>query len=293
MLSDDASSDGTVAFARATLEACRADRPGLEIELRVFENRPALRVTKNFEQAVGACRGELIALSDQDDVWQPDRLQIMAAEFDRRPELTLLHTDARLVDGSGAPLDQTLFRALEVKPFELDWIHDGRAFDVLLRRNLVTGATTMFRRRLLEEALPFADGWLHDEWLAAIAAVVGRVDVLERELIDYRQHGANEVGARRPTLAQNIRRAFAPRGDRQQVRSRRVALLLERLTSLGAPARAVDKVRAKLEHQQFRAALPAWRPARMLPIAREAASGRYERYDRGFQAIVADLLESA
>ena len=98
VLSDDASSDDGVAVARAALRECEQARPGLSIDLRVIENSPPLRVTKNFEQAALACRGDLIALSDQDDVWHPERLARMAAEFERRPDLLLLHTDARLVN---------------------------------------------------------------------------------------------------------------------------------------------------------------------------------------------------
>ena len=292
VLSDDASSDETVSLARDVLSESLANRPGITIELRILENQSALRVTKNFEQAVRACKGELIALSDQDDVWHPDRLRIMAAEFERRPGLTLLHSDARLVDDAGQPLGQALFQALEVRPFELEWIHAGRAFGVLLRRNLVTGATAMFRRSLLGPALPFPREWLHDEWLAAIAAVTGEVDALEQQLIDYRQHASNAVGASRPTLTQNLRRAFASRGNKQHERLRRVERLMERLEAIAAPKSALDAVQAKLAHQRFRAALPDGRLFRVLPIAREAFSGRYDRYDRGLQAVAADLFES-
>jgi hypothetical protein len=151
----------------------------------------------------------------------------------------------------------------------------------------------MFRRTLLERAAPFPVEWLHDEWMAAIAAATGRVDVLEDCLIDYRQHASNEVGARRFSLAENVRRAFAPRGDKQHERARRVELLLERLSAQRAPDECLQKLRAKLAHQRFRAGLPASRPARLLPIAREALSGRYERYGRGLQAVAADLFESA
>lgn len=293
VLSDDASTDGTVSLARDIVRECLAGRPGSHIDLVVLQNQPALRVTKNFEQAVRACSGELIALCDQDDIWQPERLRIMQAQFAQRPELTLLHTDARLVDGQAQPLGQSLFEALEVQPVELEWIHGGLALQALLRRNLVTGATTIFRRSLLDAALPFPTEWLHDEWLGAIASVTGRVDVLEQPLIDYRQHGANEVGARRPTLAQNVRRAFASRGTKQQERARRAERLLERLTALGASSEVLDRVRTKVSHQQFRAALPASRLARVLPVAAEILSGRYHGYDRGLQAVAADLLESA
>jgi glycosyltransferase involved in cell wall biosynthesis len=294
VLSDDASTDGGVEVARATLEACLRERPGLAIDFRVIRNRPALRVTKNFEQAARACTGDLIALSDQDDVWHPDRLARMVAQFDQRPDLLLLHTDARLVDGALKDLGQSLFHALEVQPFELAWIHGGRAFDVFLRRNLVTGATTLFRRALLEQALDFPKEWLHDEWLGIVASAIGRVDVLEEALIDYRQHESNQIGARRDSFMGKVRKALASRGTTHQDRARKAELLLERLLSLGdqVAADTIQKLRDKLEHQRFRAALPASRLARCVPVLREAMTGRYEKFGRGTRGVVRDLFES-
>src|SRR4051812_16867623 len=93
VLSDDASTDDTVAIARGIM----SEHPG--IDFRVLENRPALGVTGNFERAIAERGGELIALSDQDDLWHPGRLAAIAAIFADRPELLLLHGDARLVDG--------------------------------------------------------------------------------------------------------------------------------------------------------------------------------------------------
>lgn len=294
VLSDDASTDGSVSLVRDTLQQCLLERPGLSIELRVMENRPALRVTKNFEQAVRACRGELIALSDQDDVWAPDRLARMSAEFERQPQLLLLHSDARLVGPQLEDLGQTLFYALEVTPSELRRIHDGSAFDVYLRRNLVTGAATMFRRSLVEPAVPFPEGWVHDEWLGIIAAAIGKVDVLEAPLIDYRQHGGNQIGAQRDSFAGKVRKALATRGDTHVQRARRAEQLLARLEALGGAVKDAtrEKVHGKLAHQRFRAELPPSRLARVLPVLREAATGRYELYGRGFRGIVRDLLES-
>jgi len=294
VLSDDASSDNCIDVARTTLEACMAERPGLSIPLRVIRNATALRVTKNFERAVSACSGDLIALSDQDDVWHPERLVRMAAEFAKRPDLLLLHTDARLVDGELRDLGQSLFHALEVKRFELEWIHAGQAFDVFLRRNLVTGATTVFRRSLLERALPFPKEWVHDEWMAIVAAATGRVDVLEEPLIDYRQHGGNQIGARRDTFMAKVRKALASRGDTHVIRALKAEQLLERLLSLGdlVAADTIRKLRDKLEHQRFRAALPPSRIARCLPVLREALTGRYNRFGRGARGVVRDLFES-
>lgn len=295
VLSDDASSDGTVAEAQRALFQALAAVPGMQIRLRVLENESPLGVTRNFSQAMLACAGDFIALSDQDDVWHPDRLMRMANMFDCRDALLLLHTDARLVDAQGRPRGESLFHALEVKSKELERIHTGRAFGVFLRRNLATGATTMFRRSLLQYAAPIPIEWLHDEWLAIIAAAVGEVDVLEQELIDYRQHGGNQIGARRDSFTRKVQMALGTRGDIHHRRAFKAELLLERLTSLGGrvPAATIEDVRVKLAHQRFRAALPARRLARVVPVVREALSGRYDRFGRGTQGIVRDLFESA
>jgi glycosyltransferase involved in cell wall biosynthesis len=290
VLSDDDSTDDTLAVVRDTLAQCGvAD----QVTLRVFSNVPPLGVTRNFEQAVRACTHDLVVLCDQDDVWYPGRLARMAAQFEARPELLLLHTDARLVDGDLKPLGSTLFHALEVRPAELAAIAQGEAFGVLLRRNLVTGATAMFRKTLLDTALPFAPEWVHDEWLAAVAAAVGRMDVLPEPTIDYRQHASNQIGARRLTLSEKMAKAFAERGDKHVARLRRAEALLQRLRQLGdrVPARYLAAQGDKVAHQRFRAELPAARPLRVLPILAEAARGRYARFGRGAHAIAQDLLE--
>lgn len=290
VVSDDASGDDTLAVVQGTLNRCGLTE---RIDLRLLRNDPPLGVTRNFEQAVTACGGELIALCDQDDVWHAGRLARMVAQFEARPELLLLHSDARLVDGDLRPLGSTLFQALEVKPEELAGIADGRAFEVLQRRNLVTGATTVFRRSLLTAALPFPAEWVHDEWLAAIASATGRLDVLPEALIDYRQHASNQIGARRPSLREKLAKALAPRGTKHAQRLRRAEVLLERLQALGAsvaPA-CLEAQHAKVAHQRFRTLLPASRALRWLPVLIAAARGRYERFDRGWQSVAQDLLE--
>jgi glycosyltransferase involved in cell wall biosynthesis len=295
VLSDDASSDDTVAIARRTVEECATERPQRPIALRVLENAEALRVTKNFEQAVRACRHELIALSDQDDVWHPDRLARAAVEFQRRADLILLHGDARLVDGARQDLGVSLLQTLEATRDELASIHAGRAFDVLLRRNLATGATTAFRRSLLDVALPFPSEWLHDEWLAIIASAVGRVDVLEAALIEYRQHGRNQIGAGRMGWTGKLRKAISSRGDSHARRALKAKILLARLGSLGGKvdAATMEKCQLKLAHEEFRAALPSRRIARCLPVLREASKGNYSRFGYGAQGMLRDLLEAA
>ena len=294
VLSDDASSDNCVDLAQTIVAGQVLKQSRSLPTLHILRNSQPLKVVKNFEQAIKACTGDLIALCDQDDVWHTDRLVRMAQEFVQRPDLLLLHSNAKLIDSTGGDLSQSLFDAIEVQGFELDWIHTGRALDAFLRRNLVTGATTLFHRSLLQYALPFPKEWLHDEWLAIVAACIGLVDVMEDRLIDYRQHATNQIGARRETLLWKIQKAFATRDDTLSARATKVEVLLERLERLdkSIPATTIAKLHAKLVHQRFRANLPKRRLARLVPVLRELLTGRYNQFGRGLHCVARDLLES-
>ncbi len=295
VLSDDASHDATIKLAEQTLAQCNQQTASAPVVLRVLRNVRALGITRNFEQAVRACRGELIVLCDQDDIWQPEKMKRMVAKFAQRRDLLLLHSDAELVDAGGRSMGHTLFESLEVSPLEIERIHNGKAFDVLLRRNMVTGATVMFRRTLLNDALPFPPEWLHDEWLAVVAAAVGAVDVVAAVLVDYRQHGGNQVGARRLTLLGKMGKAFQPRGARYQARWNKAVILERRLTELTgqvAPL-VITKIRGKVEHEHFRATLPAARTGRVAAVFREIMSGRYDKFGQGRYNVLRDLLEPA
>jgi len=284
---DDRSTDGS--FER--LQAWAATVP---FSVGVHRNAERLGVVRNFDRAVRLLSADVIFLCDQDDVWAPDRLERMAARFEADPDLLLLHTDARRIDGNGREMDGTLFHALAVRPQELRWLGQGQAVDAYLRRNLATGATMAFRTSLLRFVQPFPEDWVHDEWLALCAAMVGRVDVMQECLVAYRQHTGNQIGAHRPGLREILGLLFVSRGDFYRQRARKVEILRERLLASDLALRpgAMEKLEGKIRHQRFRAGLPANRLARVLPVLGEILSGRYRRYSRATQAIVQDLCES-
>ncbi|WP_431279771.1 glycosyltransferase family 2 protein [Leifsonia poae] len=292
VVSDDGSRDDTLEIVRDVAGSQRA----AAVEVVVLAGEQPVGVTRNFQRAVTAADGDLIALSDQDDVWHEGRLERIAARFADDPALLLVHTDADLVDSTGRRLGRTLFESLEISPDEFAAEESGRAFDAFIRRNLATGATVVFRRELLMAALPFPDGWVHDEWLAAVAAATGRVDVLREATIDYRQHESNQIGVAAPSLRGKIKRVLEPRGSRNTVLAERFATLADRLAGLGdAVAREkLDMAREKARFEAERAAFPTNRARRALPVLRLASSGRYERFaSRGRGDVVRDLLQPA
>lgn len=284
---DDGSDDGTVElidkFARAA-----------PFELRFFRNPERLGVMRNFERALALATGDLLFLADQDDVWRPEKVQRIVARFEQDPSLDLVFSDARLIDAQGRDQGQTLFGSFRVSQGELEAIERGEAFRVLLRRRLVTGATAAIRRRLLARAQPFPENWIHDEWLAIIAAATGQLAVVNERLTDYRLHGGNLIGVRASSLKTAMRDVRKSGFEYRRAVAARMEELACRLGTFDQEpgmAERVNDVRGKLQHSRVRASLPASRLRRIPAIARELLSGRYHRFSAGFASGVADLLE--
>jgi glycosyltransferase involved in cell wall biosynthesis len=291
VVSDDGSTDGTLDVVSRALEGRRGREDGPKVH--ILRNAVPLGVTANFEQALAACTGELIALSDQDDVWHPNRLALTAAAFENRPSLVLLNSDARLVDAHGKPSGQTLLATLGVSDRDIGEIHLGRALDILLQRNIVTGATTVLRRELVQRAQPFPSEWVHDEWLAIVAALTGDVDILGEPLVDYRQHGGNQIGASSLDTRGKLGRLRASRTARNARLLARTEALIERAPDLEPQPSPVmlAQLHWKLRHEHMRSSLPAPRFMRLRPVIRAWHAGAYGRFGLGAQDVLRDLVQ--
>lgn len=289
VIGDDGSTDASMDMLQAF--AVRARDAGIAV--RLLRHRENMGYVDNFSAGLRAATGEVLFLCDQDDVWQADKLARMSERFEQHPSLLLLHSDARLVDAEGRSLGCSLFEALQMTPQEKEAIHGGRAFDVVLRRSFVTGATAALRRELVSLALPVAPGWIHDEWLAALAAAAGRVDFIDEPLIDYRQHGANQIGMRKRTLAMKWRDLLLPRGRLLADEAERLRWLEDFLLQAGlrdSRDRAAQ-VRDKRVHFERRVAIGRLpRRFRWSPILRETRNGCYRRYGTGIRSVLRDLL---
>lgn len=298
VLSDDASTDSTVEIVAAAVDAHR-DAHGAAPELVVLRNDPALRVTKNFEQALRRASGDLVALCDQDDLWHPARIERLVAKFDD-PAVLFVFSNARQVGAEGEYLGHDLFEAIAMSPGERGLVDEGRVFEQFMRRNLATGATVMLRRSLVDVATPFPETWLHDEWLAVVAAAFEGVRMHDEVLTDYRQHGNNQVGMTKIGLGRKFAMFAQPRTERNRRLFLRAQALDQRIDDLVSPidGAKVDAKHREMAHQKYRfeqarQAYPEARLMRVAPIVKQLRQGNYGRYGTGLKDAVRNLLQPA
>ena len=141
-------------------------------------------VIKNFENALRACRGDVIFLCDQDDVWLPGKVEAVMAEIENGAAL-VMH-DASITDA-----------ALNVTNPSCFSVHGANAsLSKNLIKNTFVGCCMAFTRDLLNETMPFPEGIaMHDWWIALVALKKKRKTVLiQKPLILWRRHGENVTG---------------------------------------------------------------------------------------------------
>jgi glycosyltransferase involved in cell wall biosynthesis len=291
VISDDASTDETVTVVEGFLTTARLTHP--EIRFDVVRNESALGVVGNFESALSRATGDLVALSDQDDRWRPSKLKILRDHFYENPQLMLVHSDALLVDESGTSMGRTLFSALRISGAMLARERRSGGFAELMKRNIVTGATVMFRRTLLRSAGTFPRSWVHDEWLAVVAAAVGKIDYESAQLIDYRQHSTNQIGAQELSWRARFERLSAHRRKRNArllARANDLVLWLSSMKS-AVPETTIALAQEKLRHENVRSNLSTNRFLRVIPVFRELFSGRYFSCGLGLQDVLRDVVQ--
>lgn len=288
---DDGSSDQT----RGLLEKL-AKESSTPVTLRFNETN--LGSVKNFEQAIRLCTGEIIALSDQDDVWHNHKLQSIEVAFKKSPGIGLVFSDAEIVSENLEPLGRRMWDEVGFDAHKRKQIAHGRALEVLITGWTVTGATMAFRSEFKDLALPIPEdiAMIHDGWIALTIAAVAEVAAIDEPLIKYRQHHKQQIGA--PSRSATTEQ---PRGVHAALRRRNSSADLHKILEtleerLMTHARAFDTRKALAFvsdyafHLNVRANLPQRRLNRLPRILRELLTLRYHEYANGFKSAAKDLV---
>jgi glycosyltransferase involved in cell wall biosynthesis len=190
VIADDASRDRSVAILESFGD------PRIRI-IRHAENRGVL---KTFERALREASGEIIFLADQDDIWREDKVERMKGMFLSCPDLTLVISDASIIDAEGRIIGESQFQR---RPY-----HAGLMRNLLQNGDL--GCAMAFRRCLLKDCLPFpADTPMHDMWIGMVNRMVGKTGLIREPLMYYRRHGNNTTSDKRSSMTQKLRWRYA------------------------------------------------------------------------------------
>jgi glycosyltransferase involved in cell wall biosynthesis len=264
------------------------------VPVKWFHNPTRLGVTKNFEKAISLCSGEFIFLCDQDDVWARDKVATLLNNL-QHSSAAMAFSNAAVVGDDLSPLGYRLWDSIWFDAAEQRRMKAGGALPVLLKHAIAAGSTLVFRSKYLPLILPIPDlPNSHDIWITQLLACVGAIEPVDRDLIQYRLHGANQVGMRKFGLLDQIRMA------RHQIKSNTFDYLArlnqamhDRLESQQAwPAKpgALELLREKIRHSEVRHQLPTNRLTRLGIIANELRRANYRKYSYGFKSVLQDLF---
>ncbi len=184
---DDASGDSTPRI----VEELRDPR------IRVLRNVRNIGVDSSFERAISEANGEIIFLSDQDDLWYENKVAIVLGAFAETPDVTLVLSDAEIIDEAGNRREYTYFEARgKFVP--------GIMANILKSKFL--GCAMAFRANLRKHFLPFPSlipG--HDMWIGIVNEWYGKTRFIKQPLIAYRRHGSNASPETHRGIAQMLR----------------------------------------------------------------------------------------
>ncbi len=235
----------------------------------------------------------LIALCDQDDVWLQGKLNRLEHAFAANPDLGFAFSDALLIDEEGDLLPRGLWESLAFAPRSWRDVNGSRAAEVLVRRNVVTGAGMAFRAGYRDMLLPIPRGWVHDGWFALLIAAVAPCQAIAEPLLKYRQHPGQQIGVKKENLyRQFVRGMRQQRGDFEatagnyEAAGRRLSKYHSRLRDV----RVLRLLEEKAAH--FRAKAHMRDPAtwRLPIIVGELCQRHYARYSRGWKSLAQDLF---
>ena len=188
VICDDCSTDHTVSI----LNSYKENHPHL---FKIFFNESNLGSIKNFEKAISICQNEIIFLSDQDDIWTPNKVNRIVSTFAKNKDISVIFTNGYGINDCGEIIDVfTVWDSVEnvkMRGYKFDY------FNILnLRDNFCTGATMAMRNTVKHEMIPIPilEGLHHDKWIAMIASVKDKLYFLDEKLIYYREHASQQVG---------------------------------------------------------------------------------------------------
>jgi glycosyltransferase involved in cell wall biosynthesis len=151
----------------------------------LLQNEINLGLVKNFEKVITLAKGDYIVLADQDDIWKKEKVEVLLKSIETHASLFVFSDASELIDENDTIFHHSYYESKNLP----DEAIDARVFYL---NNPATGCTTLFKKELIQYALPFPNEIkYHDWWLAYVASKYSPVISVKKALIQYRRHDAN------------------------------------------------------------------------------------------------------
>lgn len=279
---DDGSRDGTLTILQKYAE--QAPFP-----IRIYRNPQNLGFSKNFEKAIAHCSMEIITLSDQDDVWLPEKLATIEQVFGEHPQIGAIFHDAYTVDENLVDLGHNLWKFHHLPNIKKTY-GPSEFTKTLINKRFLHGFALSFRSNLCELILPFPPSWNHDHWVPFIASLFSSILLLHVKLVKYRQHLSQYSGARPTNIITKMHNNINAKRVYYKNELNRWNNAIFFLSSLNQKNNneIISFLKDKICHYETRAQESYM--SRLPLIWRDLLLGRYHRHSSGWMSFLKDLL---
>ena len=196
---DDASQDRTWEILQGFAQQ--------DSRVKITQNSANMGYRKTFEQGIHLATGDLIALSDQDDYWLPNKISKLEAAIG---DVSLIYADSDLVDAAGKPTGQKMSDIKSQIAYDSPLMYTFGAW--------APGHSMLFKRDLLAFALPTVEFVTHDYLIGFAATCANGIAYSPESLVHYRQHESNTIGA-------DLKKAKKPKQTSHERNARIIARL--------------------------------------------------------------------
>jgi len=173
IISDDSSTDNTLNIIREFDDS----------RIHVYVENKFRSPISNFEFCISKAQGDIIFLSDQDDLWMPTKVEEVCSVFQKNCLVSLVSSNAMVIDENNEVIKNRFFQ------------HNFKFTSSIIQniiKNRFLGCTLAFRGSMKNRILPFPPRLpMHDMWIGIICKLFGDVYFIDKPLIAYRRHASN------------------------------------------------------------------------------------------------------
>ncbi len=150
--------------------------------ITILLNAQNLGYVKNFEKALLLCKGAYIFLSDQDDIWDTEKVKTQVRNIG---DAGLIYHDSGFIDENGLPMNKRLSEIVNM--------YEGNLPHPFFFYNCISGHSMLIKKELLQHIIPFDNRFYHDWWIAFVAADKSAIKYIDLPLVQYRQHQSSNT----------------------------------------------------------------------------------------------------